>query len=128
LNSMVVLMMTIEFVPVCLLVFVEFVLFMFSYYMSSRFNSMLWCIYVHYDFRVKAMINLVSRGSFIFMLFVFVYVYWCPTRFPYNMMFLTVNFNTTGVTCGEELPTLPEHLSSPLFLVRFVLLDLLFSV
>ena len=34
------------------------------------------------------------------MLFVFIYVYWCPTRFLYQMMFVTFNSNTTGVTCG----------------------------
>ena len=36
----------------------------------------------------------------LFMLFVFIYVYWCPTRFLYQMMFVTFNSNTTGVTCG----------------------------
>jgi len=28
-------------------------------------------------------------------------MYWCPTRFPYQMMFVSFNINTTGVTCGE---------------------------
>jgi hypothetical protein len=34
------------------------------------------------------------------MLFVFIYGYWCPTRFPYQMMFVSFNSNTTGVTRG----------------------------
>jgi len=36
----------------------------------------------------------------ILMFFVFIYVSWCQTRFPYNMMFVSYNSNTTGVTCG----------------------------
>jgi len=34
------------------------------------------------------------------MIFVFIYVYWCPTRFPYPMMFVSSNSNMTGITCG----------------------------
>jgi len=33
------------------------------------------------------------------MLFVFIYVYWCSTRFPYHMMFVTLTV-MTGVTSG----------------------------
>jgi hypothetical protein len=36
----------------------------------------------------------------IFMHFVFIYVSWCQTRFPYNTMFVSYNSNMTGVTCG----------------------------
>jgi len=43
----------------------------------------------------------------------FVYVYWCPTRFPYRMMFLLFNSNTTVSLVEQELLTLPKHLSSP---------------
>lgn len=32
------------------------------------------------------------------MLFVFNYVYQCPTRFPYHMMFVLYNNNTIGIT------------------------------
>jgi hypothetical protein len=35
------------------------------------------------------------------MLFVFIYAYWCPTRFPYQIIFNVLNSNTTGVTSGE---------------------------
>jgi len=34
------------------------------------------------------------------MLFVFIFIYWCPTRSPYQMMLVSFNSNTTGVTCG----------------------------
>jgi hypothetical protein len=34
------------------------------------------------------------------MLIVFIYAYWCPTQFPYQMMFVSFNNTTTGVTCG----------------------------
>jgi hypothetical protein len=34
------------------------------------------------------------------MLFVFIYVNWCPTGFPYQIMFMSSNNNTTGVTIG----------------------------
>ena len=33
-------------------------------------------------------------------IFVFIYVYWCPTRFLYQMMFVSFNGNTTGDTRG----------------------------
>ena len=36
----------------------------------------------------------------IFMLCVFIYVYWCSTRFPYQMMFVSFNSNTPGATSG----------------------------
>ena len=36
----------------------------------------------------------------LFILFVFIFVYWCPTLFSYLMMFVSFNSNTTGVTCG----------------------------
>jgi hypothetical protein len=36
----------------------------------------------------------------LFMFFVCIYVYWCPTQFPCQMMFVLFNSNTTGVTSG----------------------------
>ena len=36
----------------------------------------------------------------LFMLFVIIYAYWCPARFPYQMMFVSFNSNTTGFACG----------------------------
>jgi hypothetical protein len=79
----------------------EFVLFMLSSYMSSPF--LVPCCDVCYEFREKrSSIRLYSylfcRGSnFIEILFVFIYVYVCQTRFLCHMMFVAFNSNTTGV-------------------------------
>ena len=35
---------------------------------------------------------------FVLFVFIYVHVYWCPTRFPCQMMFVSFNSNTTGVT------------------------------
>ena len=59
-------------------------------------------------------------GHFLFMLFTFIYVYWCPTQFPYQMMFVSSNRNTAGVTYGQELLTLPERRSSPVLVLSGV--------
>ena len=48
------------------------------------------------------------------MLFVFLYVYWCPTRFTYQLVIMSFNSNTTGVTCGAGTASFPEHTSSTL--------------
>ena len=37
----------------------------------------------------------------LFMSIVFIYVFWCP-RFLYQMMFVSCNSSTMGVTCGAE--------------------------
>jgi len=33
-------------------------------------------------------------------IFVFIYLYWCPTWFPYYIMFVSFSSNTTGVNSG----------------------------
>ena len=59
------------------------------------------CLYSH----------LFSVGLFV--LFVFIYVYWSLTRFPYQMMFLSFNRNTTCfISEARDMATLPEHMSS----------------
>ena len=75
-----------------------------------------------YDFCVKKDVRLVLapicfvRGScFINVICI------CPTRFPYQMIFVSFNSNTTGVTCGAgkvNLSRTPEF--TPRFLVGFV--------
>jgi hypothetical protein len=42
---------------------------------------------------------------------VFIYAYCFPPQFPYLMMFLSFNWNTTGVT-RQNMISLPEHWSS----------------
>ena len=46
----------------------------------------------------------------------------CPIR-----LFLIEQYNMFKVLVGQELPTLPEHPSSPWLLVGFVLVDVTFS-
>jgi hypothetical protein len=36
------------------------------------------------------------------MVFVLIYIYWCPTRYPYQVIIASFNRNTTGVTSGEK--------------------------
>ena len=88
---------------------------------------------VRYNFRVKTFVSIL-RDSFLFcrgliFVFVFTYIYWCPKRFPYQMMFFSLNSNTTGVTsgAGNAHPSGAPQ-SIPRFSLRFVLLDLWFSV
>jgi hypothetical protein len=38
-----------------------------------------------------------------FSLFLFIYAYWCATRFPCQMMFVSFISNTTGVTGGAGI-------------------------
>ena len=81
------------------------------------FTFLIPCCEVRYDFRVKMMFDsswlpVLQEVHVLFMLFVFIYVYWCSTRSPYQMMFVSFNSNTR-VTSGAGTGTLPEHLSSP---------------
>ena len=79
-----------------------------------------------YGFRVKtifcvSLILLVLSGVHILrMLFGFIYAYWCPARFPYQMMFVSFNSNTMGVISGAGIAYSPR---APVFpLVMFVLI------
>ena len=57
---------------------------------SGTFTALKWC-------SIRLDTHLFCRE---FMLIVFIYAYWCPTQFPYQMMFVSFNSTTTGVTCG----------------------------
>jgi hypothetical protein len=47
-------------------------------------------------------IVLKGEGGHVFsMSFVFIYAYWCPTRFPHHMMFVSHNSTMMGATSGE---------------------------
>jgi hypothetical protein len=74
-----------------------------SNYMSSRF--LVSCCAVHYDFWVIKMFGFVFTHLLfcwwlhvLFMLFVFLYAYWCPTRCLYQMRFVSFNSKTMSVT------------------------------
>ena len=46
----------------------------------------------------------------LFTLFIFIYVYLCSTRFPYQRMVVAFNSNTTGFTCRAGTPYHSETL------------------
>ena len=84
---------------VFILLLVEFVLFMLLVPYCD----------IRYDFRVKTMFDscvltpiCFVEGSVLFMSIVFIYVFWCPTRFLYQMMFVSCKSSTMGATCGAE--------------------------
>ena len=62
--------------------------------------------YINIGFHVKCMFHsslfpfVLQEVHVLFMLFVFIYIYRCPARFPYQMMLVTLKSNTTGVACG----------------------------
>ena len=81
---------------------------------------MLWCLlqFPHKNdvLVVFTPICFVGGSCFIhvtFFVFVFIYVYWCPTRFPYQMMFVLLNSNSTGANSGAGTAyTFPKHPTS----------------
>ena len=85
------------------LILVGFVLFILSKHMSSRFNI-----------RVQAM-SISSLLSFL-LGFIFYYVicifniYWYPTRFPNQMMFVSLIVTQLVPLVEQEVPIRPEHL------------------
>ena len=54
------------------------------------------------------------------------YVYWCVTRFPYRVMFMSLNRDTTGATSGAGIvyPIGAPELTK--MFLRFVLINLWF--
>ena len=40
------------------------------------------------------------HGLFMLVFFIFSYVYWCPSRCPCQMMFVSCNSNMTGAISG----------------------------
>jgi hypothetical protein len=61
---------------------------------------------VRNDFRVKTMMCssllhfLSFRLNVLLMLYVYIYVFWCATRFPCLIIFVSFSSNMTGVTFG----------------------------
>jgi hypothetical protein len=54
-----------------------------------------------------------GRGSCFIYVFVFIYVHWCPTLFPCQMIFASFNSNTTGVANGTGTAKHFRNMSSP---------------
>ena len=48
-------------------------------------------------------VNTLCRATLFYCIFVFIHVYWCPTRFPCQMLFVSFKSNTTGVTSGAGI-------------------------
>ena len=93
------------------------VLFILSNKMSSHF--LVSSCDIVYDFLVKtvfcsSLLQFVLSGFHILlMLFVFIYVVWCPTRFSCQMMFVSYNSNIMGTTSiAGTVCILLEHLSA----------------
>jgi len=90
------------------LILVGFVLFILSKYMSSRFHI-----------RVQAM-SISSLLSFL-LRFIFYYVicifniYWYPTRFPNQIMFVSLIVTRLVPLVEQEVPIRPEHLTLVVF-------------
>ena len=93
-----------EFTPGFLHALVGCMLFIVSNYMSLHvFGSMLWCMlrFPHKTIFGWSLFPLVLSGVHVLLiLFVFNYIYWFPTLFPCQMLFMSFNNNTTGATCG----------------------------
>ena len=64
----------------------------------------------------------------LYTLFVFIYVYWCSKRFPFLMMFVSFNSNTTGVTSGAATASAPEFTLGFQWGLCFSIFSLLSSV
>ena len=81
--------------------------------LSSKYT-----IYVHCH--PEDVYSNLKRVNVVFMLFSFIYLYWCPTWFQCQMMFLSYYRKTRSVTSIRETsyPHPPEHLSSSLVLCR----------
>ena len=122
-------MTTDMFAPVFLLVLFGFVLL--NVVKLHVFTFLVPCCYVRYDFRVKSMFSssqlpFVILGIYVLItFFVFIYLYWCLTRCSCQMMFVSFNSNTTGVTSGTGTTYLS---GAPPVLVGFVLFDLQYFV
>ena len=87
-----------EFIYVFLYGLAGFMLFILSNYV---FTYLVQSCDAYYDFHVKPMFNSSLLHQFCQeFIFVFIYTQICPTRYPYHMMFMSINSNTTCITSG----------------------------
>ena len=92
------------------------------------FSRFLFCIVISATIsrNVRFVLTSIYRVCVLFTLFVFIYAYWCRTRFLYQMMFGSFSDNTTSVTCGAE--TAYPSKTSPDFSVVRIARSLVFCV
>ena len=70
--------------------------------------------------RVSSLPSFVLSGVHIlFILFVFIYVYWCPILFPCQKIFVSFSSNTMGVANGAGTKTPSEAHAFTQFFVGF---------
>jgi hypothetical protein len=56
--------------------------------------------------------HLFCQGFMFYLCLFYFYVNWCPSRFPFQMMFVSFNSYTTGITSGAGTANLSGNLSS----------------
>ena len=76
--------------------------------------SLVSCCVVRYYGRYKRYsgrfyCHLFCKRSMFYVLYVFIYIYWCLTPFPYHMLFMSLNSNMKDAPMEQELRCLPEH-------------------
>ena len=76
------------------------------------FRSMLWC-----SLRIpsKNDVRFILKTDVLYILFVFIYVYWCPTRLYFRWCSCRLTVIRRESHVEQELLTLLEHLRSPLW-------------
>ena len=101
-----------EFVPVFLIVLVGFVLFKLLVFMflvpCCDMSVLLFPRETMFGWSVLPFVQQGVHGLFMLFVFIYVHVYWCPTRFPYQMIHVFVSFNTADSHGEQEFLTLLE--------------------
>ena len=83
-----------QFAHVLLIFWVEFALFML---INSMFSSFYFSVMISATISKWKLPFLLFVGHVLFMLFVFIYAYWYSTRFPYQIMFVSLNSNMCSI-------------------------------
>ena len=79
---------------------------------STYLHVLASCFDVRYEKTVRLLLNPACRG-WCFNYFRSIYMYWCPTRFSCQMMFVSYNSNIMGTTSiAGTVCILLEHLSA----------------
>jgi len=73
-------------------------------------------VYVGVSFLVDLILVNVSS-------YVFIYIYWCPIRFPYHITYVSFYTNRTGVNSGACIDSPSEELEFTSIVVEVVLLN-----
>jgi hypothetical protein len=92
-----------------------FLLLTTMYQITLKYVNFILCCDVRYNIHGKTMFGFIFTPicfvgfHLILMLFVlFIYEYYCTTRFPFLIMFVGFNSNTRGVTTEDRIANLSE--------------------